>query len=92
MDNDKTIQIIPCVKPLIGVYAPCADGFEYYFSWIYYIGLTEDGGITPIDNLDGFLVSADGVSNFCGAWYGPEGLEGEPYYEQMKKWMEENKP
>lgn len=91
MGNDRIIQIIPCAKPMVAVYRPCNDDCEYYFSWVYYIGLNEEGLIVPIDLLDGFLQSADDISNFSGAWYGPEGLEDEEFYDQMKKWMEENK-
>lgn len=92
MDIERIIQVIPCVKPMIAVYEPGNDDEEYWFSWIYYLGLTTKGDVVPLDIFDGMFTIADEMSNFCGVYFSAIYLEEEPFYEKMKKWMEENKP
>lgn len=88
MDNNRIIQIILCVKPIIAVYDITGDSDHYWFSWIYHIGLTEDGSIVPIDIFDGCLVNAEDVRNFCGVYYGLDYVEDVNMREQMKRWLE----
>lgn len=62
MDIGRIIQVIPCVHPLIAVYTPePKDSDEYCFSWIYYLGLTEDGYVVPLDLMSGYFENADAL-------------------------------
>lgn len=92
INNDKIIQIIPCVKPVIAVYEPVDEEGEYSFSYIYYIGLKEDGSIIAIDIIDGYFDGTDEVQNFVGIWNNAEQAENEKFYGQMRKFEEEYKP
>lgn len=85
-ENEKIVQIIPCSKPLMAVYSPTEGYDEYWFNWIYFMGLTDEGMIRPIDFFDGFPCSAMDIGNFYGVYADIDGLEEEPFYEKMKEW------
>lgn len=89
MEQEKIIQVVPCAKPMIGVYAPTEISDGYDFEWIRFIGLTADGRVVPIINCGGFLDSATMVRNYEGT-YTVNNIKYTRFFGAFKAWKRQN--